>query len=114
MNLLSFQAVINLIFPERKKASWFPPPNIWNQCGLHVGQWTEESEKWFQEHISKIHTGNFQPLSSGQWRTHIRYTRMAVKVTRQMKRGAANFISAHQHFLNCHITATGSDSDVSM
>jgi hypothetical protein len=100
MNFLSFQvqAVIqvNLISPvPSKMVSWFPPPNIWNLCGYNVGQWTEECERWFQDHISKIHSGTFQPLSSTAWRARLRNTRLAVKVTFQMKKGAADFISAN-------------------
>jgi hypothetical protein len=97
MNFLYFQAVnINLIFPgASKKVSWFPPPNIWNLCGYNVGQWTDECEKWFQKHVSKIHSGTFQPISSTAWRSYIRGTRIAVKLTYQMKMGAAGFISAH-------------------
>jgi hypothetical protein len=106
MNILFFQLAvtsINLIFPPaalQKNVSWFPPPNIWNSCGYNVGQWTEECEAWFQDHVSKIHSSTFQPLSSTAWRTHIRNTRLAVKVTYQMKKGAAGYISAHQQFLN--------------
>lgn len=80
--------------------SWFPPSNIWNSCGYNVGQWTEECEKWFQKHVKKIHSGTFQPLSSTHWRTYIRNTRIAVKLTYQMKKGAAGFISAHHDQLS--------------
>lgn len=98
MNFLSFQAVINLIFLVLpKNVSWFPPPNIWDNCGLSVGQWTPECEKWFQKHVSKIRSGTFQPLSSKDWREQIRFTRVAVTLTYKMKMGAASFISAHQH-----------------
>jgi hypothetical protein len=76
--------------------SWFPPPNIWNWSGYNVGQWTEECEIWFQQHISKIHRGEFQPLSTKDWRASIRNTRAAVKLTYQMKAAAAKFISAQQ------------------
>jgi hypothetical protein len=86
-----------LIFPGLpKRVSWFPPPNIWNLCGFNVGQWTEECEIWFQEHVSNIHRGTFQPLSSKEWRDFIRNTRVAVKLTYQMKAAAAKFISAQQ------------------
>jgi len=102
MNLLSFQVVINLIFPVSSlpKVSWFPQPNIWNLCGYSVGQWTEECESWFQDHLSNIHSGKFQPLPSKDWRKKLRNTRLAVKVTYQMKKGAADFISANKRFLN--------------
>jgi hypothetical protein len=105
MKFLSFQAAViinNLIFfsVSQKKVSWFPPPNIWDTCGYNVGQWTEECEKWFQGHVKSIHSGKFQPASSGEWRTRIRNTRMAVKLTYQMKKGAAGFISAHQDQLS--------------
>lgn len=104
MNFLPFQAVIiNLIFQvpvSSKKVSWFPPPNIWNSCGYNVGQWTEACEKWFQNHVSKIRSGTFRPLSSADWRTNIRNTRIAMRVTYQMKKGAAAFISEHHdHWL---------------
>jgi hypothetical protein len=78
-----------------KRVSWFPPPNIWNLCGYNVGQWTEECEIWFQQHISKIQHGKFQPLSIKDWRSSIRNTRVAVKLAYQMKGAAAKFISAH-------------------
>jgi len=78
-----------------KNVSWFPLPNIWESSGYNVGQWTEECERWFQDHISKIHRGEFQPLSSGQWRAQIRATRAALKVTYQMKAAAADFIYSH-------------------
>jgi hypothetical protein len=101
MNFLSFQAVFNLIFlVSTKNVSWFPPTNIWDSCGFNVGQWTEECERWFKEHVSKIHSGTFQPLSSTAWRTRLRNTRLAVKVKFQMKKGAADFISANKHFLD--------------
>jgi hypothetical protein len=87
-----------------KNVSWFPPPNIWDKCGLNVGQWTSECEKWFQGHVSKIRSGNFQPLSSKDWRDQIRNTRIAVKLMYQMQKGAASFISAHQHFLYNAVT----------
>lgn len=99
MNLLSFQAVINLISPVLPKVSWFPPKNIWDLCGYSVGQWTEECEKWFQEHVGKIHSGTFQPLSPSAWRTLLGNTRLAGKVAYQMRKGAADFISANKHFL---------------
>jgi len=63
---------------------------------LNVGQWTEECERWFKKHISKIHSGTFQPLSSGEWRTEIRNTRAAQKLTWQMKVAASDYIFAHQ------------------
>jgi len=98
---LFFQAVINLIFLVLpKKVSWFPPANVWDKCGFGVGQWTHECEIWFQKHVAKIRSGTFQPLSSIEWRKQIRFTRLAVKVAYQMKKGAASFISAHQHFLS--------------
>jgi len=103
MNFLSskFQAVINLFFPASlKRVSWFPPPNIWNLCGYSVGQWTEACEIWFQEHVKKIRSGAFQPLSSSGWRSFIRNTRIATKVTYQMKKAAADFISAHHDQLS--------------
>jgi hypothetical protein len=100
MKFISFQTVINLNFlVSPKKVSWFPPPNIWDTSGFSVGQWTHECEKWFQEHVSKIRSGTFQPLSSTDWRKKIRNTRLAGKLAYQMKKGAASFISAHQHFL---------------
>jgi hypothetical protein len=101
MKFLLFQAVINLIFPvSKKKVSWFPPSHIWNLAGYSVGQWTEECEKWFQSHVSSIHSGTFQPRSSTEWRNRLRSTRAAVKVTYQMKMGAASFISAHHDLLS--------------
>ena len=96
--ILSFQAVINMIFlAQSKKVSWFPPPNIWDACGFSVGQWTHECESWFQEHIAKIRSGTFQPLSSKDWRAMIRNTRLAPKLMYQMRLGAASYISAHRH-----------------
>jgi hypothetical protein len=96
----SNKAVINLIFPVLpKKVSWFPPPNIWNLSGFNVGHWTEECETWFQDHVSKIRSDRFQPLSSKAWRADIRGTRLAVKVTYQMQKAAGDYISANQHFL---------------
>ena len=83
-----------------QNVSWFPPPHIWDLCALNVSQWTEECEKWFERHVSEIHSGTFQPLSSKAWRIHIRNTRLATKVTYQMKKGAADFISANKHFLD--------------
>ena len=86
-----------MIFPGLpKRVSWFPPPNVWNLCGLNVGQWTEECEIWFQQHVSNIHRGKFQPLSTKEWRGSIRNTRVAVKLTYQMKLAAAKFISSPQ------------------
>jgi len=85
---------------QSKKVSWFPPANIWNFCGYNVGQWTEECEKWFQGHVSNIHSGKFQPLSSRDWRQTIRNTRSAVKLTYQMRKGAAGFISAYHDQLS--------------
>lgn len=101
MIFLSFEVDINLIFPvSLKQVSWFPPPNIWISGGFNVGQWTEECEKWFKDHVSKIHNGTFQPLSSSDWRISIRNTRVAVKLTYQMKKAAASFISAHHDQLS--------------
>jgi hypothetical protein len=75
-----------------KHVSWFPPPNIWNTSGLYVGQWTEECEKWFQDHVSKIRRGAFQPLSSKDWRARIRNTRVATRLTYNMTKAAADYI----------------------
>jgi hypothetical protein len=72
----------------------------WNTGGLHVGQWTEECEKWFKKLVGEIHTGKFQPHCSKEWRSYIRNTRMATKVTFQMKMGAASFISAYHDELS--------------
>ncbi|KAG6913937.1 hypothetical protein DXG01_003396 [Tephrocybe rancida] len=32
--------------------SWFPPPSIWNTCGLNAGFWCADAEKWYmQRHL---------------------------------------------------------------
>ena len=101
MIFLTFEVVtsINLIFPAAKRVLWFPPPNVWNQCGYSVGQWTKECEKWFQKHVKNIHSGTFQPLSPAEWRNKLRNTWITGKVTHHMKMGAADFISANKQFL---------------
>lgn len=98
----SFQSVIiNLIFPDKPKTvSWFPPANIWYGSGYSVGQWTEECEEWFKKHVSDIKSGNFRPIKSTDWRTHIRHSRAALKLAYQMKKGAASFISEHHDQLS--------------
>ena len=54
----------------------------------------------FQKHVSKIHSGTFQPLSSTEWRNQLRDTRITGKVTFNMKMGAADFISVNKQFFD--------------
>ena len=90
-------AVINKTSPAPlKNVSWFPPPNKWRTSGYNVGQWTHECERWFKGHVAKIHAGTFKPLSSEEWRTDIRATRAAVKLTYQMNKAADDYIPAHR------------------
>lgn len=69
---------------------------MWHNSGLNVGQWTEECETWFKDHVSKIHSGDFQPCSSGSWRQKLKLTRISQTVKFKVKKAAASYISAIQ------------------
>ena len=62
--------------------TWFPLPEVWSAkpSGMKWVDWTEADEKWFLNHMSNIHNGNFQPLTNQSWRSRLRGQNSARKL----------------------------------
>lgn len=57
-----------------KFMSWWPTANIWDDCGMHVGYWTESAEAWFCQRRKDIRAGA-KPLNAHQWRHQLKFSR---------------------------------------
>lgn len=61
---------------------------------MNVGSWTPLCEQWFQEHTTNIRCGQFQPLSTRDWRDKLRGARETTRIREAMEDEASNFIQS--------------------
>ncbi|KAF9455238.1 hypothetical protein BDZ94DRAFT_1139040, partial [Collybia nuda] len=54
--------------PQTTDLSWWPKPSIWSGSGLNVGYWSEDCEKWYQNHLQKCISGTAELRDPGHWR----------------------------------------------
>ncbi|KAG6913694.1 hypothetical protein DXG01_004861 [Tephrocybe rancida] len=68
--------------------SWFPPPSIWNACGLNAGFWCADAEKWYmQQHLDCL-AGRASLLKPTSWRHSLKFTKEVRRFTEQNERFA--------------------------
>ncbi|PPQ93636.1 hypothetical protein CVT25_000822 [Psilocybe cyanescens] len=74
--------------------SWFPPPAVWSShCnGCTWIEWTERNEQWFWKHIEQIHKGEFQPLTSDQWKQKLRRQNTVQNLKKNVQTRAEQFL----------------------
>lgn len=48
---------------------------MWEGSGLNVGYWSEDCEKWYQNHIKKCIAGTAMLRNPAEWRHAMRFTR---------------------------------------
>jgi hypothetical protein len=67
--------------------SWFPPHEVWSsvvasgQCWL---EWTSGNERWFKDHMERIHAGTVQPMTAHEWRDKLRIAAKAMSITKKI------------------------------
>lgn len=72
--------------------SWYPRVGNWLGCGLNIGEWTSECENWFETHHKNILQSKAAPLSGSEWRSSLRLSSRAPKLTQAMEAAAKSYI----------------------
>ncbi|KAI0084502.1 hypothetical protein BDY19DRAFT_898464 [Irpex rosettiformis] len=48
--------------------SWWPSVHVWKNSGMDIDCWSYHNEQWFKGHLARILSGEFEPMSAGEWR----------------------------------------------
>ena len=73
--------------PDR--VSWWPPVELWNDCGLESSYWTPEAEEWFASRLHDLSTGTQQALTRSQWRREL--THLSCDGSAEIKKANVEF-----------------------
>ncbi|KAG6836524.1 hypothetical protein H0H93_007133 [Arthromyces matolae] len=73
--------------------SWWPKPSAWDSAGINLGFWSEDCERWFQGHLTKLKDGKFVLRSPAAWKSALRFNKDAIKVTLKNEKLAAEYLA---------------------
>ncbi|THH19829.1 hypothetical protein EUX98_g8703 [Antrodiella citrinella] len=79
---------------QTEDASWWPKQSVWKRCGLYVGYWSEDCERWFQLRLQGIKSCKEQPKNAAAWKDALKYYQNDSRtILAQLSRGASNFLA---------------------
>ncbi|TFK17794.1 hypothetical protein FA15DRAFT_710457 [Coprinopsis marcescibilis] len=61
--------------PECVNVQIWPSEYAFSAAGFNIGQWTDDCERWFNNHLAQIRNGRAKPKVSKAWRSELRMYR---------------------------------------
>ncbi|KAJ7816886.1 hypothetical protein B0H13DRAFT_1663127 [Mycena leptocephala] len=89
---------VNKITEEHQTShlSWWPMPHAFAQSGLNIGWWSPDCERWFQERLRHIQSGNAALHNQTEWKKSLKFYKRSREIAQANKRIAANFLNTKE------------------
>ncbi|KAJ7676145.1 hypothetical protein B0H17DRAFT_945641 [Mycena rosella] len=83
--------------PQTTKISWWPKPITFSTLGLNMGWWSPDCERWFQQRLLIIKSGNAKLHTQKQWKRTIKFFQKSRQVAIANEKAAAQFLTSVLH-----------------
>ncbi|KAF8890625.1 hypothetical protein BD779DRAFT_238843 [Infundibulicybe gibba] len=65
---------------QHSSSSWWPRQDTWMRSGACHGHWTVDNERWFQDRLERIRTGNATLICNTKWRKALEGQRLLRRI----------------------------------
>src|SRR5215471_869346 len=70
---------------------WWPPHSTWIKGSLHVGYWTQQCERWYQDRLVAIKSREAQPLTRNEWKVCLRRSHHTCPFVEAIEMASSNY-----------------------